>query len=795
MKKLQLLLLMLLALPIGMLAAGTSWQTATLIEKGGSAKGTLSNDHTEDWYKIQVPENGEVTITSTPHGELDLYYTELYALDSENILRSRDSKWIGKQEGAFTVKNCAKGTYYVVVRRNGGSGEYTVKYDFKATSSDYPDDNEPNNTWEQAKPLPVATNVTGHFGYVYYNDMDTEDWFKIEVPENGEVTITSTPHGELDLYYTELYALDSENILRSRDSKWIGKEQGAFTVYNCAKGTYYVVLRRNGGQGGYTVRYDFKATSSDYPDDNEPNNTWEQAKPLPVATNVTGHFGYVYYNDMDTEDWFKIEVPENGEVTITSTPHGELDLYYTELYALDSENILRSRDSKWIGKEQGAFTVYNCAKGTYYVVLRRNGGQGGYTVRYDFKATSAAYPDDIEPNNSWETAKLLKRGNTVTGHLGYFYYNDMDTEDWFKIEVPRDGTIKLNFEPHGDLNLYYTEIYALDSENILRSRDSKWSGTDPGEIVVPDVAPGIYYIVMRRNGGQGAYSLQYKFIQNDYATDSEPNNTKEKSISLSERVTVAGHLGYFYYNDRDTEDWYKIIVSAQGIVEINVKPTGELDLYYVTLYDGNDRNKASKWVGKEEGKITIENLEAGTYYINVTRNSGYGTYFLCYNATISNVEKLDPLPDEESDKPDNPTPNDNDACLIVWRSETQKDYYLLTEKPKITMSNGDFILTTTNTTVTYKFEDVMKFTLSESSATAIEDVKAVSEPSVERQSDRVIFTGCAPKSAVRIYSIGGQLVDTQWADENGRAEVSISGLTAGVYVVKADNVTIKIAKR
>jgi len=74
-------------------------------------------------------------------------------------------------------------------------------------------------------------------------------------------------------------------------------------------------------------------------------------------------------------------------------------------------------------------------------------------------------------------------------------------------------------------------------------------------------------------------------------------------------------------------------------------------------------------------------------------------------------------------------------------------------------------------------------------------VKTIAEPSVERQSDRVIFTGCAPKSAIRIHSIGGQLVDTQWADENGRAEVSISGLTAGIYIVKADNVTIKIAKR
>ena len=1220
-----------------------SWEVAKSLPVATDVTGHLGyvyyNDtDTEDWFKIVVPENGEVTITSTPHGDLELYYTELYALDADNILRSRDSKWIGKNPGAFTVANCAKGTYYLVMRRSSGQGGYTVRYDFKATSSDYPDDNEPNNSWEEAKPLPMAKDVTGHFGYVYYNDMDTEDWFKLEVPENGEVTITSTPHGDIELYYTELFALDAENILRSRGSKWIGKEQGAFTVTNCAKGTYYLAMRRGGGQGGYTVRYDFKATSSEYPDDNEPNNSWEVAKPLPVATNVTGHFGYVYYNDMDTEDWFKIEVPGNGEVTITSTPHGDLELYYTELYALDAENNLRSRGSKWIGKEEGAFTVKSCAKGTYYLVMRRGGGQGGYTVRYDFKATSADYANDKEPNNSWQEAKLLKRGNTVTGHLGYYYYNDKDTEDWFKIEVPRNGTIQLNFEPHGDLTLYYQEVYALDSENVLRSRQSKWSGGNPGEIVIPDAAPGTYYVVMRHNGDQGSYSLKYQFIQNDYATDSEPNDSKDKAISLSSGVTVAGHLGYYYYDDRDTEDWYKLTVSAKGTVEFNLRPIDNLELYYVTLYDSNDRQKGSKWFGGNEGTITVENVDAGTYYLRVTRNAGYGTYFLCYNASISNVNTIDPLPDEpayDPNDPDNPNepndpnnpnnpiiegpdkdfindvgkdllnqwdadsyrnilellqqamsfnteeisewganalgsvktaittpyngisngymlmlraslftghfkavndrwiyegpaddlqftypdkagttcvariltsgdtktvsmpyefdededdddddngilgkakdltngvkviaaevpehfeisfthgntqlmlttidfdlscftdnwspttnglivsinstfaksnsgvrrrggpgtfelsmnrvgyqpvtgisfsfaakndgkqimsldvkapgtinvdnglididaekgvtindigieslkvdldvmgrlqargqiddlpnfvnkaikasncedeaeakqikgeldnmmqgnfyydgnpepkgslgmgvtydkdkgewkleptisfksdnstypiktyfseenfpefvggvktivselvgvattmrekvekmneeatnattnPDDNKACLIVWRNETQKDYYVLEEKPKITMSNGDFILTTTNTTVTYKFEDVLKFTLSESTATAIEEVKAVAEPSVERTSEKVIFTGCTPKSAIRIYSIGGQLLDTQWADANGRAEVSISGLTAGVYVVKSDSVTIKIAKR
>jgi len=43
--------------------------------------------------------------------------------------------------------------------------------------------------------------------------------------------------------------------------------------------------------------------------------------------------------------------------------------------------------------------------------------------------------------------------------------------------------------------------------------------------------------------------------------------------------------------------------------------------------------------------------------------------------------------------------------------------------------------------------------------------------------------------------VGGQVVGTLSTDGDGRAEVVISDLKAGVYVVKADSVTIKIAKR
>ena len=1387
MKRLQLFLLMLLALPIGMLAAGTTWQTATLLEQGSSATGSLSSDVTVHWYKIIVPENGEATIkvagsgdlsldytnlyakdaenglhsrgycwrnsdftvkhcsagtyyveikrgsgsgsytvsysfkatsssysndrepndtyqnavqltngaqktghlgyyywddmdavdwykivvpengavqvTVIAHGELALDYSTLYALDENNGLHSRGYCWRGNEEsnGVFTVKECAPGTYYLEMKRGNGQGGYTVKYDFTATSSAYPDDNEPNQTYDKATLLKNGVEETGHFGYYYWDDMDQVDWYKIEVPENGTVQVTVIAHGELALDYSTLYSLDNENGLHNRGYCWRGDEEsnGVFAVKECAPGIYYLEMKRGYGQGGYTVKYDFTATSSSYPDDNEPNQTYDKATLLKNGIEETGHFGYYYWNDMDDVDWYKIEVPSNGAVQVTVIAHGDLGLDYTTLYALDENNELHSRGYCWRGSEEdnGVFTVKECARGIYYLQMKRGYGQGGYTVKYNFTAMSSEYSNDSEPNDTWENAKLLKRGNTKTGHLGYYYWNNMDAVDWYKIDVPRDGKVTITVAAHGELGLDYTTIYALDANNAVHSRGYCWRGSDDdnGVITIPDCAPGTYYVEMKRGYGQGGYSIGYKFEQNTYATDAEPNNDKASALTLGEGATVAGHLGYYYWDDRDNADWYKLSLSGKSTITVTYQAEEGFRFDYVTLYDSENRSKAYGWSNGTDNinTFTAKDLGPGTYYLEMKRNSGQGYYLVTYGSTIGSVEAQEQLPDEPADDPNNPdnpddpnnpdnpdnpnnpdnpdtpnnpdnpiiegpdkdfindvgkdllnqwdadsyrnilellqqamsfnteeisewganalgsvktaittpyngisngymlmlraslftghfkavndrwiyegpaddlqftypdkagttcvariltsgdtktvsmpyefdededdddddngilgkakdltngvkviaaevpehfeisfthgntqlmlttidfdlscftdnwspttnglivsinstfaksnsgvrrrggpgtfelsmnrvgyqpvtgisfsfaakndgkqimsldvkapgtinvdnglididaekgvtindigieslkvdldvmgrlqargqiddlpnfvnkaikasncedeaeakqikgeldnmmqgnfyydgnpepkgslgmgvtydkdkgewkleptisfksdnstypiktyfseenfpefvggvktiiselvgvattmrekvekmneeatnattNPDDNKACLIVWRNETQKDYYVLEEKPKITMSNGDFILTTTNTTVTYKFEDVLKFTLSESTATAIEEVKAVAEPSVERTSEKVIFTGCTPKSAIRIYSIGGQLLDTQWADANGRAEVSISGLTAGVYVVKSDSVTIKIAKR
>ena len=142
-------------------------------------------------------------------------------------------------------------------------------------------------------------------------------------------------------------------------------------------------------------------------------------------------------------------------------------------------------------------------------------------------------------------------------------------------------------------------------------------------------------------------------------------------------------------------------------------------------------------------------------------------------------------------------PSAPEYYFIVWMNETVKHSYALSEKPKVTMDNGVFTLTTTQTTVTYNATDVLKFTLGDKDGgiVDVDDIAVKTELGVDRQADRLIFTGCKPNSVIGIYSLDGRLADQQRADGDGRAEVSLSGLKAGVYVVKSDSITFKIAKR
>lgn len=382
-----------------------------------------------------------------------------------------------------------------------------------------------------------------------------------------------------------------------------------------------------------------------------PGNTWQTAGLIADGSTFTGS----YLNDERLEDWYKIDVPEDGTVTLIGTPQGslkfgEISLWVTKENATDIDH----RQSVGATSEEGqrdTLTVIDCKPGTYYVkVARRNywmggNGEGTYTLSYNF--TPDPLPNDSEPNDTWNAAKkTIMDGETVTGHLGYYYYYgapDRDIEDWYTIDVPSDGKVALTIKRYGTLVLDDIGLCTLNDKGddcVFRQRKND-------TLIVENCQPGKYYIRIARgsswiiDNGNGSYQLHYEFTANPTPGDLEPNNDIDHAIEIKNGETLTGHLGYSYspYN-YDTEDWYKITVTEPGPLFFECIPdtTSTLVMDGMRLYNPDRSFLASSTTNYGIIGIAAEATQVGTYYLQVSRgtswviDNGFGSYTLTYGA-------------------------------------------------------------------------------------------------------------------------------------------------------------------
>lgn len=134
----------------------------------------------------------------------------------------------------------------------------------------------------------------------------------------------------------------------------------------------------------------------------------------------------------------------------------------------------------------------------------------------------------------------------------------------------------------------------------------------------------------------------------------------------------------------------------------------------------------------------------------------------------------------------------DDLVLQVWQADGKVMNINLNEQPVTTYSDGQLIITTTKTTVTFPLEQVVKYTYTD--ATGISSPEAVGSK-VSADGESITFTGLKANTPVYLYTVAGQLVNTVTATGQSKTTVSASGFPVGVYVVKANGVTFKITKR
>lgn len=712
MKKLQLLLLMLLALPIGMLAAGTSWQEATALPLNQEKSGSLSNDRKEEWWKFTVAADGAAKITVTPGsglriGDVRLYHYSSVTDFSNYWERTSNTYYMnpGWNSGSFTTPDLAPGSYLLKVWRGEGEASYTIKCEFTANtySNNKEKDGWSPNSEEKPNVMPLNTPVQGHLGYGYGSgNEDTEDWWSFTVTKDGEANINIKHESTLRISDLRLYHYNSvtnfDNYWQRTDNNYYinpGWNEGNLTTPNLAPGTYIIRVVRGEGRGGYELTYTFKP--NEYANDREPDgwnpNDENKATPNVLSLNkpVQGHLGYGYgSSNEDNEDWWIFEVTRDGAATIAISHDGTLRVGDVRLYHYsynDNKEVTnywqRTDDTYYFnpGWNAGSMRTPNLAPGKYAIKVTRGEGRGGYELNCTFEPQE--YQNDKEPNNSWEQGRdnnYLPRGQEKQGHLGYGYASKSeDNEDWYRISVPRDGKIIITYTPSGvnsalrvsDVRLYH--FNSVNDKNNYWQRTSNTYYVNPGwnvaTLTTPDLAPGDYLVKVARGEGCGAYALKYEFVQNELPNDAEPNNEWNQPSKLVEGKTQSGHLGYGYANgNEDTYDWYEITMAKTGTLKINIQPGANLRISDVRLYYYSD-NKSNCWQrtkdtyyinpGWNAGTLTTNNVEAGDYLIRVQRGEGCGNYRIAFNADLKDVTPLDPLPDEESDNPDNPDNPEN----------------------------------------------------------------------------------------------------------------------------------------
>ena len=144
-------------------------------------------------------------------------------------------------------------------------------------------------------------------------------------------------------------------------------------------------------------------------------------------------------------------------------------------------------------------------EGIYFIKVQKRYGQGSYIINANFVPTEFPENNDSEPNDTFTDAIEIQINSSDTGHVGYHKNGDTDTEDWYKVDLPHDGALKVVVEPGTELDTYIW-IYDVDGETNLSSADNGSYG-EVDSLKISNLMEGIYFINVQKRYGQGSYIL------------------------------------------------------------------------------------------------------------------------------------------------------------------------------------------------------------------------------------------------------------------------------------------------
>jgi hypothetical protein len=375
-------------------------------------------------------------------------YTRLTQVETSGVIAS----WILDAASTAFIESLIGG--------EGRDSEY-------AGSDIRPDSYEPDS-----RQNPVRANLNGQEipRTLHPND---EDWFSLQVPDNGELALETK--GTMDTFL-ELYEGTSPEARRIASDDDSGAGLNGKIEYFAEAGKTYLAKVR--GLGGDTGSYTFSSTFTPMPQDaSEPNDTRETAAKIPLGEDLESSF----QSEKD-EDWYQVEIPDAGGFLIVTT-EGSLDTLIT-LYDAEGAPLAEDDDS---GRGLNARASALVPGGTLYIrILEVDGDRGRYTLKTQVRAPGEA--DAFEPDNTKERAHQITPGEPQ-GRT----FTTAEDEDWAVFTIVKPGLYEIRALGEDPALDTYLELYDAEGEYIDDNDDG---GDNYDALIQVELEPGTYFLLI-----------------------------------------------------------------------------------------------------------------------------------------------------------------------------------------------------------------------------------------------------------------------------------------------------------
>lgn len=138
---------------------------------------------------------------------------------------------------------------------------------------------------------------------------------------------------------------------------------------------------------------------------------------------------------------------------------------------------------------------------------------------------------------------------------------------------------------------------------------------------------------------------------------------------------------------------------------------------------------------------------------------------------------------------------DTGKSLIVESKNGSTVSFLLADLPVLTFSNRSLVVTANNQSVSFEIDNVEKYYF-KSAGTDIAGVSSQAGVRVSyTENGNVVVEGFNQPAQVKLFSVGGIEYTDHVSMSGDKADISLSSLPKGVYIIRVNNQQIKVYKK